>query len=974
MTDNIDYNVPDTIEQNKLDNIEQNKSDTIEQNKSDNIEQNKPDNINIPDKKISRWSPLVYKNTNPLDTYTSAYLIDAEILDATTFYNSPNDTTLAILYNNFSSREDLTKLLSELTNVKRLAIIFDTKNIDKKIFLNNELFHTNSDLLDTPNKSDNFTFLKNLPYIKQLDFLCCNTLNNNNWKKFYSLLPYKIGASNDETGNILSGGDWIMENTNEDIQNIYFNNNISNYHSTLIYTFPTPQITISNNITINSWPTFTTGTYAYLIKGTSPITVTLGSGLIVSDLRHYFVIGSDKVTIDGNNNPILINCAEYGGLIRNGDGENYRGYNYITVKNITTSMNSTGYLRNNAGYIGGYCFGVNCKFNRFENCINNIRLLNNKDGCGGIVGGNATCTVYKCTNNGQIYSTGSGGIFGSALNSLDGASKSIAKYCINTGDIYFSYACGGIFGGSVAGYYGQNSSVGANNCIAINCVNRGRIISSKACGGIYGGGFSTSFTSYTNAISASKCNAIKCTNYGNFINQNPACVGCGGIFGGMVNEHFYSNPNNPDIDTYNINGDVFGYNNCNAYLCNNLGNIADNISCGGIFGGSFIDLKPGTTGKINIELIQYNDLHIYPNLHCGAMLCNNSGDMSNTYSCGGIFGGGYVKSANVVGASNCPQYGYGNVQGAKCIIYLSNNSLAKYCSNNGNMTQSYNCGGIYGGGYSLGGNGTGGYGRFGLTFGGNGIAGEAIVYSFIDCKAIGCYNNGNMSDNNCGGIFGGMYKQNGVSINDDGTGIGGTATAYGSTNSLVYNSYNTGSLNTTSYGIFGTGSVLCKAYHCYVSSMAIPSQNPIYDDTQSETTVQSVLIVNCSLASEAIGWIDNYADKYLVEVGTHKKSIWTKNKSQKNFPYYLTEFDADFYKCNKTYINPKWSIEQEPIYNIISINNKSPKCYNIKINNKTGRIKICDKQDKDKKYIIQVVQLFTNSNTYNINTLCIKNN
>jgi hypothetical protein len=965
MTDNIDYNVPDTIEQNKLDNIEQNKSDTIEQNQSDNI--------NIPDKKINRWSPLVYKNTNPLDTYTSAYLIDAEILDATTFYNSPNDTTLAIIYNNLSSREDLTKLLTELINITRLAIIFDTKNIDKKIFLNNEPFYTNSDLLDTPNKSDNFTFLKNLPYIKQLDFLCCNTLNNDNWKKFYSLLPYKIGASNDETGNIASEGNWVMENTKEDIQNIYFNNNISNYHSTLIYTFPTPQITISSSITINSWPTFTTGTYAYLIKGTSPITVTLGSGLIVSDVRHYFVIGSDKITIDGNNNPILINIGQslpngsgYKGLIINGNGDNFRGYNYITVKNIVISSASIGKLNNGAGYIGGCSFGVNCKFNKFINCINNYNIL--ADGCGGIVGGNATSMAYKCTNNGIIYGSSSGGIFGSSINNSDSASKSIAKYCVNNGLITGSYGCGGIFGGSVGSYYTDNiSSIGPNNCIAINCINRGNIQYGHACGGIFGGTVANTSPTYSNAISASKCNAIKCVNYGNLISS----FACGGIFGGLDNM-----TNNIPANT--TNGDVYGFNNCNAYLCNNLGNMTNTISSGGIFGGSFISLQ-SLTGNINKQLIQYNDLHIYPNLHCGAMLCNNSGDMSNAYSCGGIFGGGYVKSADVFGVSYCPQYGYGNVQGEKCIIYLSNNSLAKYCSNNGNMTQSNNCGGIYGGMYCRGGNGTGGNGSgVPSTFGGNGTAGDAIGYSFIDCKAIGCYNNGNMSQYNCGGIFGGITAIRGTITDgqppNNGIGTWGIGTAYGSTNSLVYNSYNTGSLNTTSYGIFGTGSVLCKAYHCYVSSMAIPSQNPIYDDTQSETTVQSVLIVNCSLASEAIGWIDNYADKYLVEVGTHKKSIWTKNKSQKNFPYYLTEFDADFYKCNKTYINPKWSIEQEPIYNIISINNKSPKCYNIKINNKTGRIKICDKQDKDTKYIIQVLQLFTNSNTYNINTLCIKNN
>ena len=38
-----------------------------------------------------------------------------------------------------------------------------------------------------------------------------------------------IGASNDETGNIKYGGDWVMENTSENIELIYFNESIAYY-------------------------------------------------------------------------------------------------------------------------------------------------------------------------------------------------------------------------------------------------------------------------------------------------------------------------------------------------------------------------------------------------------------------------------------------------------------------------------------------------------------------------------------------------------------------------------------------------------------------------------------------------------------------------------------------------------------------------------------------------------------------------
>ena len=119
--------------------------------------------------------------------------------------------------------------------------------MNNKFFLNNELFFTENDILQFENNkeflenySSNVIFLIEICKkfnIKNIDFLACNSLEHNNWKIYYELLKYFsttiIGASNDLTGNIKYGGDWVIENTNEDIQNIYFNENITNYSSTL---------------------------------------------------------------------------------------------------------------------------------------------------------------------------------------------------------------------------------------------------------------------------------------------------------------------------------------------------------------------------------------------------------------------------------------------------------------------------------------------------------------------------------------------------------------------------------------------------------------------------------------------------------------------------------------------------------------------------------------------------------------------
>jgi hypothetical protein len=58
--------------------------------------------------------------------------------------------------------------------------------------------------------------------IPQIDYFACNTLNYPEWTNYYKQLPCIVGASNNETGNIEYGGDWIMESTGENIEFVYF--------------------------------------------------------------------------------------------------------------------------------------------------------------------------------------------------------------------------------------------------------------------------------------------------------------------------------------------------------------------------------------------------------------------------------------------------------------------------------------------------------------------------------------------------------------------------------------------------------------------------------------------------------------------------------------------------------------------------------------------------------------------------------
>ena len=73
--------------------------------------------------------------------------------------------------------------------------------------------------------------------LEHVDFLACNTLLHDKYKSYFSVLSQNsnvvIGASIDSTGNIKYGGDWVLENTMENIKTVYFKDTISNYASVL---------------------------------------------------------------------------------------------------------------------------------------------------------------------------------------------------------------------------------------------------------------------------------------------------------------------------------------------------------------------------------------------------------------------------------------------------------------------------------------------------------------------------------------------------------------------------------------------------------------------------------------------------------------------------------------------------------------------------------------------------------------------
>jgi hypothetical protein len=186
----------------------------------------KPHDFKPPDVK------LVYDATQITDLITNILLIHDQVGNYNEFVDGCNAFTFPIVYNYSSTKTELTEVLKNFNKINRIAVV--CHGSESPLFLDVDQLFSES--------NTNF-FIEISKNITNLDFLACNTLYYDTWNAFYDALKKDttviIGASDDATGNLKQGGDWIMESTKEDIVSVYFTDKIMNYQDTLnTYTSP----------------------------------------------------------------------------------------------------------------------------------------------------------------------------------------------------------------------------------------------------------------------------------------------------------------------------------------------------------------------------------------------------------------------------------------------------------------------------------------------------------------------------------------------------------------------------------------------------------------------------------------------------------------------------------------------------------------------------------------------------------------
>lgn len=169
-------------------------------------------------------------------------IIDNSLNSLLLFESAINVNTKYITYD--YTTETLTDLTTKISNLgessySNLAFVFSFNNTYTQQLALNENFIT----LDISNNiiSNNvINFISNLVTtysISTIDFLACNLLNNSYWNNYLvylgNTLSILIRASDDLTGNLKDGGDWILETTNDDIRLLYFSNGIQYWNNLL---------------------------------------------------------------------------------------------------------------------------------------------------------------------------------------------------------------------------------------------------------------------------------------------------------------------------------------------------------------------------------------------------------------------------------------------------------------------------------------------------------------------------------------------------------------------------------------------------------------------------------------------------------------------------------------------------------------------------------------------------------------------
>jgi len=300
---------------------------------------------------------LIYPTPVEGHQYKNVLLIDSSVMEYQQFIDSANADTFPIVYSIMSSKTDLLALLkTNFTSISRLGLVFHSSSVGDSItFLDRE------PLFIVGEVSANQQFIKDVInefQIKNIDYLACNTLNYPNWTNYYDSISQDtgvvVGASNDKTGNIKYGGDWVLETTSENVELIYFTQSIE-YYQYLLASFTV------NNITYTTGGTNTCYVSGFVNGLSGDITI---PSTVVDSAGWNFTVTSIGKVFEANTNITSISIPSGVTSLQNYEFAGCTNLTSVSIPNVTSiggyafrsCVNLTSVSIPNVTSIGGYAF------------------------------------------------------------------------------------------------------------------------------------------------------------------------------------------------------------------------------------------------------------------------------------------------------------------------------------------------------------------------------------------------------------------------------------------------------------------------------------------------------------------------------------------------------------------------------------------------------------------------------------------
>ena len=204
-------------------------------------------------------------------------IVDSRVNDSSMFIVSLQDGVMPILLD--YENDTFESILAKIGSAESIAYVAHGTFEPTYSFFRDVSF----DMLVKESWNPFFDFLRGIKGLQYFDFLGCSLASDDTWKQVFLWMEetgINVRASLDDTGNVVSGGNWILEDGVIDAKQLYFTDAIQAYIGLLVSATITTTNSTSYTLVDGDILTFGDGTTSS-ITYTGTITASAGASIII---------------------------------------------------------------------------------------------------------------------------------------------------------------------------------------------------------------------------------------------------------------------------------------------------------------------------------------------------------------------------------------------------------------------------------------------------------------------------------------------------------------------------------------------------------------------------------------------------------------------------------------------------------------------------------------------------------------------